>query len=368
MSSTSSPRKAPPTVHDVANAAGVAVGSVSRVLNDHPDVSQDLRERILAAARALNYSPLRRRRPGAVRPASIGKATQLNLGLICFGMHDALVQLPVVSSALHGIESEISRLGGSLLFANIPNGDRVPAFLAEGRVAGVIVKGPNQGVLPPPQTNELLRQIYRVPHVWLMGRLANAQGDHCNFDTEIAGRLAAEHLFKKGHRRVGFLNPKPGHAQFDFLRRAFSQAALTLGLHSEVFEPEKPRRLDWPLPAVTAQEVVESLLRRWMNLPAKTRPTALMVGADTTAVQVYTTLAQLGLKPGRDLSLISCNDEQSLIMGLSPALTTIDVRADLVGRNAASRLLWKIKHPHDDIPVRLLVEPTLVERASVATL
>ena len=359
--------KAPATIYDVAKAARVAVGSVSRVLNKHPDVSPEMRDRILAAAKLLNYTRLRRRSASAaVMRASRGSG--VSLGMICFGMQDTLVQLPVVSAAVHGIESAVAAEGGTLMFANIPEGDRVPAFLTENRVAGVIVKGPNVGGLPSPEHNELLRHIYALPHVWLMGQPSNARGDHCNFDQQAAGRLAAEHLHAKRHEHVAFLNPKPGHAQFENVKKAFCARARELGQQVDVFEPEQPPPLTWPLPAISSPAVVEQLVQRWAAQRRTGRATAFAVGADTTAVQMYSAFGKLGLQVGRDISLVSCNDERALVMGLTPPLTTIDVHADAIGRVAVARLLWRVTHPDQTASARILVEPALVERASVRIL
>lgn len=359
--------KPPVTIHDVAKAAGVAVGSASRALNNRGNVSAEMRARVVAAAQRLNYTRLRMRRAKA-QPAAPAVTSEFNLGLICFGMEDTLVNLPVVSAALHGIETAVGLEGGTLMFANIPKGDRVPAFLTEGKISGLIIKGPNQGELPPPAENELLNQIYRYPHVWLMGRLANAIGDHCNFDQEIAGQLAAEHLHKKGHRHIAFINPKPGHTQFEFVKRAVVDWGQRLGNRVDVFTPEAPAKPVWPLPAMTSPAIVDQLVQRWAQEPRDKRATAFVVGADTTAVQVYRSLARLGIKVGRDVGLVSCNDERSLVMDLDPPLTTINVRAELIGKNAVGRLRWRLAHPEDTTPCRLLVEPVLVERDSVPTL
>jgi LacI family transcriptional regulator len=360
-------KKPPATIHDVAKSAGVAVGSASRALNNRGSVSTEMRERVLAAALQLNYTRLRMRRAKPQPVATATAADEFNLGLICFGMEDTLVNLPVVSAALHGIETAVGLEGGTLMFANIPKGDRVPAFLTEGRVSGLIIKGPNQGTLPPVAENELLTYIYRYPHVWLMGRLANAIGDHCNFDQEAAGRLVAEHLHAKGHRHIAFINPKPGHAQFEFVKRAVVDSGQRLGDRVDVFEPAAAKPIVWPLPAMTSPEIVDQLVQRWAHEPSDKRATTLVVGADTTAVQVYRSLARLGIKVGRDVGLISCNDERSLVMGLDPPLTTVNVRPELIGKNAVGRLRWRLAHPDDTTPCRLLVEPVLMERDSVPT-
>lgn len=356
------------TVHDIARAAGVAVGSVSRALNNRADVTPEIREKILAAAKALNYTPLRRRRNRNSPTGTASAATPARIGLICFGMDDALVELPVVSAAMHGIESAIGEEGGTLMFASVPKGDRVPAFLAENQIAGVIVKGPNQGELPSVNDCPLLGHIYRVPHVWLMGCPPNAIGDHCNFDADAAGRLVADHLKAKGHRHVAFLNPKPGHAQFEQIKRGFCEQSRTLGSMVDVFEAERSAPLVWPLPGTTSAEKVDALVQRWAAQPKAKRATAIAVGADTAAVQIYAAMNRLGVRVGRDVGVVSCNDEKSLIMGLNPPLTTVDVRADAIGRNAVARLNWRIAHPNDAVPATLLIKPVLNERNSVPNL
>jgi LacI family transcriptional regulator len=82
-------------------------------------------------------------------------------------------------------------------------------------------------------------------------------------------------------------------------------------------------------------------------------------------VQMYAALQRRGVRPGVDVGVVSCNDERSLVMGLDPALTTVNVRAEAVGRAAVSRLLWRMAHPTDETIARLLVEPALSERHSV---
>lgn len=351
------------TITDVAKAADVALGTVSRVLNNHPDVNAEIRRRVLEAARTLNYTRIRQKKSSGVR--ANGSPVAGNIAVIFFGMEDTLSQLPVVGAALQGIEGALSGHGRNLMLASIPKGDRVPPFLLEKRIEGLILKGPNQGLLPPVSECELLAHIYRWPHVWLMGKLGNAHGDHCNFDTNAAGRLVAEHLHAKGHRRVAFFNPKPGQTQFERLKYAFGNNATRLGCEFSLLEAEPSDKLLWPLPATTVQHKVNALVDRWSALPAKVRPTALFVPSDRTAVQLYSALERRGLRAGVDVSVVSCNNEHSLLADLHPALTTIDVHAEFTGRRAVDQLLWRMRHPDEPLTMQVLVEPTLVERDSV---
>ncbi len=355
------------TITDVAKAANVSLGTVSRVLNSHADVNAEIRARVLAAARALNYTRIRQRRDARER-LNGGATSAGNIAVIFFGMEDTLAQLPVVGAALQGIEGALAKHGGNLMLASIPRGDRVPPFLLEKRIEGLIIKGPNQGLLPPESECELLAHIYRWPRVWLMGRLANAKGDHCNFDTDVAGRLVVEHLVTKGHRRIAFMNPKPGQSQFEKVKTAFLAEAVRRNCDATSLESEPVERLVWPLPATTLQHKVNALVERWARLPDEARPTALFVPSDRTAVQLYSALERRSLRVGVDVSVVSCNNEQSLLMDLHPAPTTIDVHAESIGRRAVDQLRWRIAHPDDTLPTQVLLEPTLVERESVATL
>jgi LacI family transcriptional regulator len=343
---------------------------VSRVFNNHVDVNPEIVDKVWLTARRLGYRRIRQRRTHREAPSRNHHANGAvgDIGVVFFGMQDTLVQLPVVSSAVQGVESALSTKGRSLLLANIPNGDRIPPFLAENRVEGIILKGPNQGVLPSENDSEFLRHIYRFPHVWVMGRLPGARGDHCNFDTNTAGRIAVEHLLAKGHRRVAFMNPKPGQIQFEKIKFAFESTTTRLDLECTILEVEPPEKYIWPLPAITLQDNVDLLTQRWLSIPAKTRPTAIFVPSDRTAVQLYSSFERLGLRVGSDVSVISCNNEKSLVMNLSPALTTVDIHADYIGMRAVDHLLWRIQHPDDPLTMQVLVEPTLAERASVAQL
>lgn len=352
------------TITDVARAAGVATGTVSRVFNNHAGVNDEIKERVRKAAEELGYVRLRQRK----RSRNGQSSSSGNIGLICFGMEDTLVQIPIVSHALQGIEIVLSGIGLNLVFANIPKGDRVPPFVSENRVEGLILKGPNQGRLPGPRESELLRQIYRLPHIWLMGQLDGATGDHCNFDTESVAKLALQHFRERGHRKVAFMNPKPGQGQFERVKRHFLSHGPEMNLETTLLETPPTPDLPWPLPAITEPERVEELTEQWANLPKNSRPTALFVPSDRTAVQLYTALERRGLRAGRDVSVISCNNESSLVTPLHPGLTSVDVHAEVVGRRAVDQLMWRISHPEEEPDVQLLVEPVLCVRESVKQL
>ncbi len=360
------PIPARPTISDIAELADVAVGTVSRVLNTPEAVGAEIRQRVLDTITRANYQRLRRRR---VSPGKAGgPRRQGNIGVVLLGMDDSLTHLPVIAEALHGVELATAGDELNLMLSNVPGADRVPAFLAQGQVDGLILKSPLLGDLVTCASPALVEAIQRLPHVWLIGRPANARGDVCGVDNDAGARIAAEYLWSRGHRRIGYLHPRPGQTRSEDLKLAFTQQAQRLALNLRVFEKTLDGPVTWPMPAITNARDILPLIEKWKAMPESTRPTAMVVPADSIAVQLYGALEQMGLKVGRDLSLLSFNHERPLVMGLKPALTTIDIRAELIGRRSVEALLWRIRHPLEDATMRITIEPCLVEGQSVATL
>lgn len=356
-----------PTVVDVARVADVALGTVSRVLNTPDAVRPDVRQRVLDAIARTGYQRLRRGRA----PAPGGQVRRRRcsgLGLVLIGMEESLAHLPVITEALQGVELATAAEEINLMLANVPQADRVPPFLARGQVDGLILKSPLLGDWRSCASAELVAAVGRVPHVWLLGRPESAGGDVCASDNEAGARLAAEYLHQHGHRRIGFLHPRPGQTRAEGLKLSFTVRAERFGMTVEPFEGTLNTAVRWPLPAISEPGDVLPLLDRWLARPRTVRPSAMLVPADSIAVQLYAAMRQRGLQVGRDLSLLSFNHERPLVVGLSPPLTTIDIRATTIGRRAVERLLWRIEHPSDRVPTRVVVEPELIEGESVARL
>jgi DNA-binding LacI/PurR family transcriptional regulator len=291
-----------------------------------------------------------------------------NIGVILLGMDDSLAHLPVISEAIHGVELAVTSVNVNLMLTNIPDANRIPAFLERNQVDGLIIKSPLLGDLHACASQKLVEKIERLPHVWILGRPEGARGDLVGCDNNVGGGMAAEYLHRKGHKRVAFLHPRAGQTRSEGLKSSFVSHAGALGMSVQMFERIVEGEVTWPLPAITHSSDVEPLIDSWKAVPKAKRPTAILTTADSIAVQVYAALQNKGLKVGEDLSIISFNHEKPLVMGLNPALTTIDVQAEAIGRRAVDQIRWRLDHPADTIPTRILIEPKLVEGASVADL
>jgi len=351
----------------VAAAADVAVGTVSRALNNPDSVGADIRKRVLDAVARLDYKPLRKRRKGVLfTDGESGSRRRGNLGVLLMGMDDSLAHLPVISEALHGVELAMAAEGVNLMLANVPNADRIPVFLAKNHVDGLILKSPLLGDLGSCASAALVEAINRIPHVWLLGKPDSAKGDMCGTDFDVGARIGAEYLHARGHRHLGYLHPRLGQTRSEELKRALSAHLQRLKMSIQNFEKPRTEPVRWPLSAVTRPAEVMPLVERWKSLPENERPTAIIVSADSIAVQLYAALRQVGVRVGEDVSILSFNHEKPLVMGLNPVLTTIDIRAEAIGRGAVQQLFWRIRNKSEHIPAKLLIEPCLIEGDSVA--
>ncbi len=354
------------TVREVAQAAGVSMGTVSRVLRGSPGVVDERRRRVMESVRKLNYTPLRRHLPKNSADEMNGSTTEKQIALVVLGMHRMLEVLPVIATATHGAEAAITQSGGHFVFIDAPKLNVMPPALENDAIGGVILKGAMQGNALSDADTPLIRCLKKLPSVWVLGRPKGCWGDSVSSDDWLVGKLAAEALIAKGHRHLGYLNPKPHHQLFERREASFRWHAEQGGcdVTSLIGDPEGGS--DEPQMPVRDVAGVDRLIERLMNLPQ--RPTAVFTPADSIAALVYRAMAARNLRIGENLSLISCNNEQRLISTLYPSLTTIDIFPEQIGRQAVAQLQMRLEKKGIADAMETLIPPALVEGESIATI
>ena len=95
------------------------------------------------------------------------------------------------------------------------------------------------------------------------------------------------------------------------------------------------------------------------------RPTGLFVSNDYAAVQIYPILQQMGVVPGRDITIISCDNEEIRLAGLQPRPASIEVGAEEVGWQAVRRLVSRMENA-DEPAILINVAPRVMVRESAA--
>ncbi|MFO0808234.1 MAG: LacI family DNA-binding transcriptional regulator [Gemmataceae bacterium] len=347
------------TIREVARLANVSVGTVSRVLNGHPSVSAENAERVQRVIGELQY---KRQRVPESTPFPL---KDKNIALILLGMNRSLAALPSVADAMHGAEAAVNEAGANLLLADVPLADRLPAAMERNRIDAVLLKGALVGNLFAGGSPELFDRLQKLPTVWFLGRPDGGDwGDVVQSNDRTVGKLAADHLIAKGHRHVAVLNPKPDHVTFRQREASFTWHAKRAGAVVDLYLA-RSAVWDLPLRPVDQVELVDGLVDEL--LAARPRPTAAFVPGDSVTAMVYRALSKRGLRVGRDLSLVSCNNESPMLTGLYPTPTTIDIHAAQVGRRAVDQLAWRLNHV-GDAAVDIGIEPSLTEGQSVAAL
>ncbi len=201
---------------------------------------------------------------------------------------------------------------------------------------------------------------------------AAVRGDAVDADDALVGRLAAQAVLDGGHRTVAVVNPKADHALFAVRTAAFRQAIEESQGSVVEFSQEGRRPVSFPLQPVIDVAHVQPLVNKLVEgmrcraAPAQERPTAIFCPADSIAALVYRALATVGVVPGRDVSLVSCNHERALLAGLWPSLATVDVHPQEIGKLAVEQLARRMTGQFFGTAVQIGVEPTFVPGGSLS--
>jgi len=324
--------------------SGVSVSTVSRVFNDYGDVSAATRQRVLEAAKSLDYAP------SAAARTLVRQRSQL-IGVVLFtGFEHPDISHPFFQDVLVGVKHAIGSQGYDvLLFATEQPGANRGAphsYLRRARhhrVDGVVLMGVDRG---DPEVDRLVQSQTPVIGVDL-----DVAGPHTSWvasDNVGGARLAVRHLHALGHTRIatitGAQDTRPG-------------ADRLLGYRAEL----QALGLD-PRPAYVEagdfyRDSGEAAMRALLALPEP--PTAVFVAADMMAVGAIEAVRSAGLRVPEDVAIVGFDDVQ-LAPFIDPPLTTI--RQDRVGLGLAAgqALIEQIEHPERalatlTLPVELIV-------------
>lgn len=274
-----------------------------------------------------------------------------NVALLMIGADLTLMMAPVAGAVLHAVEDALADKGFNLILGKLNDSGRLPPNVANGRVDGLLLYG-----YPPPRKHH--SRLAKFPCVWLLSPRTGRGywGDRIEPDNETIGRIAGEYLVSRGHKHVAILNIKPDHMGYEARTQAFVGAAGAGGAEAHVLVDGQVDQ-STPFVAEFEEQAVRGLVTRFKSMA--TRPTGLFVPRDPLTVMVYHELRAQGIEPGRDVDVISCNNEP-VLAGLDPRPATIDLRPDVIGRQAVEHLIQRVRKPHDPVTVVSVVEPKLV--------
>jgi LacI family transcriptional regulator len=333
------------TIRDVAQEAGVSYQTVSRVINDRPDVAAETRARVQRAITELGYAP-------NIIARSLIQGRSNTLGVVGFGL-----ELFGPTRVLTGIERAATELGFSLLLSILdrfdPNRmDSIINDLLARQVDGVVWAVPGHVSVFEWLVDKLGELT--VPIVFL-NKCPDPDQQVVAMDNRLGARLAVEHLLEQGYRRVGVITGPRGWWEAQE-REAGWRASMQAAGIDKLGELEAEG--DWS--AASGDAGFHTLIARVPDLDA------VFACNDQMALGVLRAARHLGLDIPRDLAVVGFDDipEASYF---SPALTTVRQDPRELGALAVERMNEMIQARQEDRTIEpgvSWVRPRLVIRAS----
>jgi DNA-binding LacI/PurR family transcriptional regulator len=308
-----------PTIEDVAREARVGVGTVSRVINGSPLVSEARRKRVLAAIELLGYRPSQVARAfGSRRTRALEVIVPLFLG-------------PIFLHVLQGIQDALAENGHTLLLRTVDTREeRDRAFkecCSRGRADGALALW----LVPSPTlVDRVLAERFPVvllnvadPRFWSVG-----------VDHDVSAQHAVEYCAGLGHRRIALIDRREDVFDPDgagMCERGYREAVHSAGLED---------RAEYEQKAEFSKAGGAAALERLAELPEP--PTAIVVASEAQAIGVLQAAREHGWRIPGDVSVVGYSDSAyAEYLGL----TTIGVPVREIGREATRVLLGAIADP-----------------------
>jgi LacI family transcriptional regulator len=333
-------------IQQVAQVAGVSTQTVSRVINDRPDVSRETRRRVLEVISQLGYRPS--------RAARALRGTSRTIGVVGFGL-----EYYGPSRTLTGVNIRAKELDYGLVLDLVQNledmdVDSIMERMMADHVDGILWCIPEIGdnwihITERARQSEIPIVFTDVEH---RNGLSTVQ-----IDNYAGGRLAAKHLIDQGHTVLGTVTGPQSYFSARQRHLGWLETLHEYGLTTEY----TIHTMDW-VAGCGAQSAEEML-------SAHPEITGIFAGNDQIALGVFRAARRLGRKIPDDLAVVGYDDIPEAEF-FEPALTSVHQEVADLGMRAVTELTRIIDQLHDDIPFTpqtILTTPSLVVRESSIT-
>jgi LacI family transcriptional regulator len=310
------------TLEEVGKLAGVSRSTVSRVVNGHPSVRDEVRERVWAVIHETGYQPHAAARSLATRRTR-------TIGAVIPEAVMTLFVDPFFSLLLCGI-TETCNDHGYYLMLSLFNGPETEEELyrrqiRSGHLDGVIVASSR---IDDPLIPTLLED--GVPFV-MVGRHSDSRASYVDVDNVGGARMAVEHLIRLGHRRIGTITGPLSMASGEDRLVGYRQAL-------------EAHRIPVQEALIAEGDFTEGGGTMGMQRLLSASPTAVFAASDSTAIGALKAIREAGLHVPEDIALIGF-DDIPLAAALEPALTTVRQPIERLGSMAADLLLNLLENP-----------------------
>jgi LacI family transcriptional regulator len=331
------------TIKDVAEAAGVSIATVSRVLNQNGYVSPELNQRVQDAIAALGYQ-----RNALAR--NLRRSESLTLGILVPDSNNSFF-----SEIAKGVEETCFAKGYTVVLCNTDeNPDKATSYLSnlyQHRVAGFIVVSLGDF---KPRLQKLIEDGY--PIVIVDRPVTDLKADSVISDNFSGARLAMQHLIQLGHRRIAYV---VGNMHLETIKARWAGVMSTLEEYGVPLDPSLVYEHGDYTPK-SGYAAAEALLKR------ADPPTAIFAFNDLMAFGVLSYAQMNGIHIPSKVSVVGF-DDVTLAAYSAPSLTTVAQPKYALGQKVAEILLDRI-HGDTSPPIKLVLPTELIVRCSTASL
>lgn len=308
------------TIKDIAKRCGVSVSTVSRALNNHPDVSEAVRERVLETVREVHYVPNNSAR-------DLVKPQANTIGLVVRGIGN-----PFFSGVIRAVENAVRQAGYMLIYRQIPSGEdeiRAGASLVQAKkLKGLIMLGGCCDYSPEQVA------VLKVPFVCCsysnsFGGLREDAYSSVAINDRKEAYHAVEMLIRQGHKKIALLlDSREDHSISQLRYHGYCNALADYGIPLDEDLVEETGQFEME----SAYDAMRRLIRRRKDF------TAAFIIADSMAVAAMKALSDEGWSVPEDCSVIAI-DGITMSAYTVPTLTTLVQPADEMGDQSVRILL-----------------------------
>jgi LacI family transcriptional regulator len=346
-----------PTIEDIARMAGVSRGTVSRVLNNRPDVDRETRARVRRIIQEQGYAP-------SITAAGLAGGRNRLVGMLL-----PIFTWPILADLLRGITEILNRTPYELVLYTFNDEDLsrdrrdvINRLLSTQLTAGLLA------VYPGPLSSQLTELYYGGVPVVTIDDQQEPETPWVRADDAAGAYAAVRHLIQLGHRRIAHIQGPREYLVSSDRHRGYMQALAEAGI-----EPDP----DLIIPGDFLPQSGYIGARRLFNLPAEKRPTAIFASADQMAYGVLRAAEELDLRVPEDFALVGFDDDAPSAHVLPP-LTTVRQPSYEMGQEGIKLLLALLAESERDdldadepftrktpnVPRRIVLPTTLIVRAS----
>ena len=331
------------TIHDIAKEAKVSIATVSRVLNNKPDVSEETREKIKNIIRENNYNP------NEVARGLVWHKTD-TIGLVIPSITN-----PFFPEVAKGIEDEARKNGYSVLLSTTENNKirekEIIQVMKAKNVDGLI------GSLTENKINNIEKLVgENISLIQIDRKIPDLDFPSVTIDNKLSGYLATIHLIKLGHKKIAHITGESNVKNTQDRLIGFKNALQ----ENDLFYNKEWIKFGNPNIEDSGYKKMKELLHQ------KNQPTAVFFGNDIMAVDAYKAILEHGLKIPEDISIIG-HDNIRLSSLIQPSLTTINQPKYELGKSAVQIMINKIQNEQKEVE-DIILKPELIIRKSTKKL